>query len=173
MDLEHVANDALTNTTSLLHAVGSSSGVLHSDQPPPTSEEIAQRYDNAFAGLCKSLYLLTQWKESWDSALAAAVAQEASSMGHHHNMLPHFVDLNMPPYHHHLQPHDVLGGGLHHQPLLQQQQQQQHLGQQHLGDPTGLAEAVAAAVAAVNGDPRGGGNQSADNNDGGDGVIEL
>ena len=41
-----------------------------------TSEDISALYEKAFASLSKSVYLLSQWKQSWDSAIAAAVAQE-------------------------------------------------------------------------------------------------
>jgi hypothetical protein len=80
-DLAEISKHSLENTQALVHAV-SSNDVLSSNQPPPTSEDIARLYDGAFSGLCKSLYLLTQWKESWDGAMAAAFAQE-----HHHSHL--------------------------------------------------------------------------------------
>ncbi|CAJ1950860.1 unnamed protein product [Cylindrotheca closterium] len=40
------------------------------------SEDIPALYDKAFNSLSKSIYLLSQWKQSWDSVIAAAVAQE-------------------------------------------------------------------------------------------------
>mmetsp|Transcript_9693 Transcript_9693/g.13705 ORF Transcript_9693/g.13705 Transcript_9693/m.13705 type:complete len:419 (-) Transcript_9693:166-1422(-) len=40
------------------------------------SEDITNLYDKAFGSVKKSLYLLSQWKASWDAAIAAAVAQE-------------------------------------------------------------------------------------------------
>mmetsp|Transcript_7603 Transcript_7603/g.10919 ORF Transcript_7603/g.10919 Transcript_7603/m.10919 type:complete len:397 (+) Transcript_7603:657-1847(+) len=40
------------------------------------SEDITALYDKAFGSVKKSLYLLSQWKGSWDAAIAAAVAQE-------------------------------------------------------------------------------------------------
>jgi hypothetical protein len=41
-----------------------------------TSDDINVLYDKAFLSLSRSVFLLTQWKQSWDSAIAAAVAQE-------------------------------------------------------------------------------------------------
>lgn len=40
-------------------------------------EDINALYEKAFLSLSKSIYLLTQWKQSWDGAVAAAVAQES------------------------------------------------------------------------------------------------
>eukprot|EP00521_Asterionellopsis_glacialis_P018355 CAMPEP_0195306194 /NCGR_PEP_ID=MMETSP0707-20130614/37076_1 /TAXON_ID=33640 /ORGANISM="Asterionellopsis glacialis, Strain CCMP134" /LENGTH=396 /DNA_ID=CAMNT_0040370405 /DNA_START=248 /DNA_END=1438 /DNA_ORIENTATION=+ len=40
------------------------------------SEDITALYDKASGSVKKSLYLLSQWKGSWDAAIAAAVAQE-------------------------------------------------------------------------------------------------
>jgi hypothetical protein len=42
----------------------------------PSSEDISALYDKAFLSLSKSIYLLSQWKQGWDAAIAAAVAQE-------------------------------------------------------------------------------------------------
>jgi hypothetical protein len=41
-----------------------------------SAEEIATLYDKAFVSLSKGLFLLSQFKASWDSAMAAAVTQE-------------------------------------------------------------------------------------------------
>ena len=41
-----------------------------------TSDDITTLYDKAFATLTKSVFLLSQWKASWDSAIATAVAHE-------------------------------------------------------------------------------------------------
>jgi hypothetical protein len=56
-------------------AVDASNSILSGDHPP-SSEDISALYDKAFHSLSKAVYLLTQWKQSWDSAIAAAVAQE-------------------------------------------------------------------------------------------------
>jgi hypothetical protein len=56
-------------------AVDASTSILSGDHPP-SSEDISALYDKAFHSLSKSVYLLTQWKQSWDAAIAAAVAQE-------------------------------------------------------------------------------------------------
>ena len=42
-----------------------------------SAEDISALYDKAFVSLSKGLFLLTQFKASWDAAVAAAVAQEA------------------------------------------------------------------------------------------------
>jgi hypothetical protein len=49
---------------------------LNGDAPTHTSEDISALYDTAFSSLSKSIYLLSQWKQSWDAAIAAAVVQE-------------------------------------------------------------------------------------------------
>ena len=68
-DIEEAANVAVEASTSLLNAETTS--------VPPSSEDISALYDKAFDSLSKSIYLLSQWKQSWDIAIAAAVAQEA------------------------------------------------------------------------------------------------
>ena len=44
------------------------------DGVPTTSEDINALYDKAYRSMNKGIYLLCQWKQSWDSAIAAAVA---------------------------------------------------------------------------------------------------
>lgn len=102
-DLSATIHDASIDTHRLIHAVSSnttattsdmgavsveeaanaaveaSTSMLNGGEPPSTSatsEDINALYDKAMASLSKSVYLLTQWKQSWDSAIAAAVAQE-------------------------------------------------------------------------------------------------
>jgi len=41
-----------------------------------SSEDVLALYEKASLSLSKGLYLLTQWKTSWDNAVATAVAQE-------------------------------------------------------------------------------------------------
>ena len=48
---------------------------------PTTSEDINALYEKAFRSMNKGIYLLCQWKQSWDSAIAAAVAQESVDDG--------------------------------------------------------------------------------------------
>jgi len=60
VDLQAVMTDAAADTDRLVTA----------------SEDITALYDKAFGSVKKSLYLLSQWKASWDAAIAAAVAQE-------------------------------------------------------------------------------------------------
>jgi len=62
------AVDALENRD------GSTTNTAAASQATP--EDIAALYDKAFLSLSKTIFLLGQWKESWDSAVAAAVAQE-------------------------------------------------------------------------------------------------
>ncbi|KAL3908386.1 MAG: hypothetical protein SGARI_003085, partial [Bacillariaceae sp.] len=101
MDLESVSKSSLQLTQQLMHSV-CSSDVLQHNQPPPTSEDISRLYDSAFSGLCKSLYLLTQWKESWDGAMTAAFSPEH----HHHSSLldghvgSHHLSNAIPDIHH-------------------------------------------------------------------------
>ena len=45
--------------------------------PTMTSEDISTLYEKAFMSLSKGIFLLSQWKASWDSAIAAAVASGA------------------------------------------------------------------------------------------------
>ena len=42
-----------------------------------TTEDITSLYEKAFLSMSKGIFLLSQWKASWDSAIAAAVAQES------------------------------------------------------------------------------------------------
>jgi hypothetical protein len=112
-DLTNVARECLQATQALVHAVNTTD--VHNTDPVslvdatgsaatttgptsttttttlPSQEDIASLYQKSFQGLCKSLYLLTQWKESWDMAIAAAVAQEAN---HHHDEQLHLEQLN-------------------------------------------------------------------------------
>ena len=46
-----------------------------------SGDDITLLYDKAMSSLSKSVYLLTQWKQSWDGAIAAAVAQETAVVG--------------------------------------------------------------------------------------------
>jgi len=48
---------------------------------PTTSDDINSLYDKAYRSMNKGIYLLCQWKQSWDSAIAAAVAQESVDNG--------------------------------------------------------------------------------------------
>lgn len=48
---------------------------------PTTSEDINALYEKAFRSMNKGIFLLCQWKQSWDSAIAAAVAQESVDHG--------------------------------------------------------------------------------------------
>jgi hypothetical protein len=43
-----------------------------------SSGDISVLYEKALTSLSTSMYLLTQWKQSWDAAIAAAVAQESA-----------------------------------------------------------------------------------------------
>lgn len=72
LSVEEVANAAVEATTGMIN--GSDNG--SSPQNHASSEDINALYDKAFSSLSKSVFLLTQWKQSWDSAIAAAVAQE-------------------------------------------------------------------------------------------------
>eukprot|EP00934_Nitzschia_sp_Nitz4_P000365 Nitzschia sp. Nitz4//scaffold62_size106224//5271//6680//NITZ4_004338-RA/size106224-processed-gene-0.23-mRNA-1//1//CDS//3329555802//365//frame0 len=78
--VEEAAHAAVDASSSLLGAPGQSSvpsSSPHQGHPPiPSTEDINVLYDKAFDSLGRSIYLLTQWKLSWDSALAVAVARE-------------------------------------------------------------------------------------------------
>jgi len=77
VDLQVETHQSLNAVQTLLHSVGANEMIQ--GIPPPTPEDISRQYDNAFYSLSKSLYLLVQWKTSWDSAISAAVAQEAAA----------------------------------------------------------------------------------------------
>lgn len=70
-DNELSMTDEATNA-----AVDATNGLLNGDTPTHTSEDISALYDTAFSSLSKSIYYLSQWKQSWDAAIAAAVVQE-------------------------------------------------------------------------------------------------
>lgn len=65
----HMTTDEATNA-----AVDATTSMLENHLP--SSSDISELYDKAFHSLSKAVYSLTQWKQSWDSAIAAAVAQE-------------------------------------------------------------------------------------------------
>jgi hypothetical protein len=73
-----VAELPMTTEEAANAAVDASSSILNGDHQHhhASSEDINALYDKAFHSLSKSIYLLSQWKQSWDSAIAAAVAQE-------------------------------------------------------------------------------------------------
>jgi hypothetical protein len=75
-DLNVEVHQSLQSTQSLLHSVHTPEMMQHGI-PPPTPDEISQTYDQAFYSLSKSLYLLVQWKTSWDAAITSAMEQEA------------------------------------------------------------------------------------------------
>lgn len=50
----------------------------HVASHPPSSADVSAIYEKAFSSLSKSLYLLREWKHSWDAAIAAAVAHESN-----------------------------------------------------------------------------------------------
>lgn len=77
-DLNVEVHQSLQSTQALLHSVNTP-GIIQQGIPPPTPDEICQTYDQAFYSLSKSLYLLVQWKTSWDAAIASAMQQEAHS----------------------------------------------------------------------------------------------
>lgn len=86
--VEEAAHAAVDASNSLLggdigrHSVTdpqSHSIAATSPQPPPSlpsNEDINVLYEKTFASLSRSVFLLTQWKQSWDAAIAAAVARE-------------------------------------------------------------------------------------------------
>ncbi|CAB9509856.1 expressed unknown protein [Seminavis robusta] len=53
----------------------------HEVMVPTASVDINALYDKAYRTMNKGIYLLCQWKQSWDSAVAAAVAQESVDHG--------------------------------------------------------------------------------------------
>jgi hypothetical protein len=158
MDLAQTAKQSLQSTQALVHAVDPSSGgdILNHHQLPPTSDEIARLYETSFSGLCKSLYLLTQWKESWDAAMAAAIHSQhmvippqASSVDHHAHHLANAI----PDIHHHHPLSPTLGHSLMHDPLHPSLSGMSSHHQHHssVDDPAGLADAVASAAAVAAG----------------------
>ena len=75
-DLNVEVHQSLQSTQTLLHSVNTPE-MIQQGIPPPTPDEISRTYDQAFYSLSKSLYLLVQWKTSWDAAVASAMQQEA------------------------------------------------------------------------------------------------
>mmetsp|Transcript_128512 Transcript_128512/g.371881 ORF Transcript_128512/g.371881 Transcript_128512/m.371881 type:complete len:371 (-) Transcript_128512:148-1260(-) len=81
LSVEEAANAAVEATTGMMNG-GSGAGGTESSTgqdgtaTASTSEDINALYDKTFNALSRSIYLLTQWKQSWDAAIAAAVAQE-------------------------------------------------------------------------------------------------
>eukprot|EP00531_Pseudo-nitzschia_arenysensis_P018193 CAMPEP_0116154634 /NCGR_PEP_ID=MMETSP0329-20121206/21885_1 /TAXON_ID=697910 /ORGANISM="Pseudo-nitzschia arenysensis, Strain B593" /LENGTH=583 /DNA_ID=CAMNT_0003651627 /DNA_START=96 /DNA_END=1847 /DNA_ORIENTATION=- len=108
-DLSLEVHQSLQSTQTLLHSVNTPE-MIQQGIPPPTPDEISRTYDQAFYSLSKSLYLLVQWKTSWDAAIASAIQQEAH------------VGVGPPP--------NSMLGGLAPDPQHQQQHPQQHPQQQ-------------------------------------------
>lgn len=80
---DDVATNAAVNSTSgLLHHDTSSNGIKGHHEHDMMEEQstnagdINALYDKAYSALTRSIFLLSQWKTSWDAAIAAAVAQE-------------------------------------------------------------------------------------------------
>jgi hypothetical protein len=80
-DLRLVVRDVAADTERLVAAVSSAganglaaAGVAGSGDSSASggspSEDVTHLYDKAFTGLSKSMFLLTQWKQSWDAAIA-------------------------------------------------------------------------------------------------------
>jgi hypothetical protein len=80
---ELAPDDAATNA-----AVNSASGLLpdasngkgddhDADEHATNPVDINALYDKAYSSMNKAIFLLSQWKTSWDAAIAAAVAQES------------------------------------------------------------------------------------------------
>ena len=83
-DLNAEVHQSLQSTQSLLHSVSvqqhEQQGIVALTQPPPpTPDEISRTYDQAFYSISKSLYLLVQWKTSWDAAITSAMQHEAQA----------------------------------------------------------------------------------------------
>lgn len=70
---DEATNAAVDATNGLLNSVGVGD---HHTTHTHTSEDISALYDAAFSSLSNSIYSLSQWKQSWDAAIAAAVVQE-------------------------------------------------------------------------------------------------
>lgn len=76
IDLQYTSHQAVQTLQTMLHSVDRGDGLPTST--PPTPEEFSRQYDATFCALAKSLYLLTQWKTSWDTASSTtAVAHDA------------------------------------------------------------------------------------------------
>jgi hypothetical protein len=81
---DDVATNAAVNSTSGLmhHDTSSSNGIKGHHEHEMMEEQstnagdINALYDKAYSALTRSIFLLSQWKTSWDAAIAAAVAQE-------------------------------------------------------------------------------------------------
>jgi hypothetical protein len=98
-DLQALAHEAVSNTDRLVNAVSGNTASaaaavaavgdgsaedtvnavaeaatngLFDGSDSPSSEDITALYDAAFRAMNKSIFLLTQWKESWDADVAAA-----------------------------------------------------------------------------------------------------
>jgi hypothetical protein len=206
IDLAQTAKQSLESTQALIQAVDPTSNGTdlglpshlhhHHRQYPPTSEDISRLYETSFAGLCKSLYLLTQWKESWDAAMAAAVHAQHMVVpppvaAIHHHMTNAIPDIHHPlspqPIHHHED--DALHH--HHQSLshhgmtdavsstsvvtsVDADNQPSHPDNLQDGDDSVKADPdlMAAAAAAAAADPVDGSHGDGDDDDDA-GVIEL
>ena len=156
-DLNVEVHQSLQTTQALLHSVNTPE-MIQQGISPPTPDEISRTYDQAFYSLSKSLYLLVQWKTSWDAAIASAMQQEAHTVvaqqqqqqqqqQHHqqHHAPPPQQQQQLPP-----QP-PAPSSAI--PPTPQQQIPQQHasLAQQNAAALQAASMANAAATAAIGG----------------------
>lgn len=64
-------------TTAAMDAAHATSNGKANEAVVSSGEDINVLYDKAYRSMNKGIYLLCQWKQSWDAAIAAAVAQES------------------------------------------------------------------------------------------------
>lgn len=86
-DLQTIANDAIAQTARLAAGVQSlSPAATITAEMEGVGEVVAARdemlasYESAFLGMSRGVFLLSQWKASWDAAVAVAAAEKVAAV---------------------------------------------------------------------------------------------
>lgn len=77
-DLQVIAQNTQAETARLAATVASlSSSSGSNEELANTTRDMLSTYEKAFLSMSKGIFLLSQWKSSWDSAVATATAEKA------------------------------------------------------------------------------------------------
>lgn len=73
-DLQRITHEVSQETIHLANTVASLSEIPHANSQ--VNAQILAMYEKTFVSISKGIFLLSQWKSSWDTASAAAAANE-------------------------------------------------------------------------------------------------
>lgn len=78
-----MSDEAVSAANAAVAATDSVSGLLGTSSASLTHDDILAVYEKTFLTLSKGIFLLSQWKISWDTACAGSVAHALSTDAHH------------------------------------------------------------------------------------------